>query len=102
MFYFFYLEIALKSENDLNVYAYENISHIPTDKLLEIFKINLKKDPQIVEGYSLTKTNFKKHKKYIIENIGQINLELFEYTLHQYATQDFLQVRKMYKENLME
>lgn len=102
MYYFFYLEIALKKEDDLNIYAYENISHIPTNKLVEIFKINLKKDPQILEGYFLTKTNYQKHKKYIKENIGQINLDIFEYTLQQYATEDFLEVRKKYKENLME
>ncbi|MFT3945677.1 MAG: hypothetical protein QM763_01785 [Agriterribacter sp.] len=102
MYYFFNLEIALKDENDLNIYAYENVSHIPTSKLIEIFKINLNEDPYILEGYFLTKTSYKKHKKYITENIGQINLDVFEYCLRQYIADDFKEIRKLYKETLME
>lgn len=101
-YYFFELEIALRKEDDLNIYAYENVSHIPTRKLIEIFNINLDKDPDIVEGYALTKSIFKKHKKYIEQNIGQINLDVFEYCLRQYVSDDFKSVRKLYKENLME
>lgn len=101
-YYFFNLEIALKDENDLNIYAYENVSHIPTSKLIEIFKINLNEDPYILEGYFLTKTSYKKHKKYITENIGQINLDVFEYCLRQYIADDFKEIRKLYKETLME
>ncbi len=101
-YYFFSLEVALKKDDDLNVYAYENVSHIPTSKLIEIFNINLEKDPYLVEGYFLTKANYKKHKKYITENIGQINLDVFEYCLQQYVTDNFKTIRKLYKEDLME
>lgn len=101
-YYFFNIEIALKKLDDLSIYAYENVSHIPTPKLVEIFNINLEKDPYLLEGYFLTKTNYKKHKKYIIENIGQINLDVFEYCLRQYATDNIKEIRKLYKEDLME
>lgn len=101
-YYFFELEIALRKEDDLNIYAFENVSHIPTSKLIEIFNINLDKDPDLAAGYILTKPIYKKHKKYIEENIGQINLDVFEYCLRQYVSDDFNSVRKLYKEDLME
>ena len=101
-YYFFELEIALKKDEDLNIYAFKNVSHIPTDKLVEIFNINLKKDPYMVEGYFLTKTNYRKYRKYIKQNIGPINLDVFEYCLRQYVADDFKEVRKLYKESLME
>ena len=101
-YFFFNIEIALRKVDDLNVYAYENVSHIPTSRLIEIFNINLEKDPYLLEGYFLTKTNYKKHKKYISENIGQINLDVFEYCLRQYVSDDFSEIRKLYKEDLME
>ncbi len=101
-YYFFNLEIALRKEDDLNIYAYENVSHIPTSKLIEIFNISLDKDPYLLEGYFLTKTNYRKHKKYIEKYIGQINLDVFEYCLRQYATDNFEEIRKLYKEDLME
>lgn len=63
-YYFFYLEIALRNAEDVNIYAFENLSHIPTEKLIEIFKIDVIKDPNLVEGYFLTKTNYRKHKIY--------------------------------------
>ena len=101
-YYFFYLEIALKKKNDLNIYAYENVSHIPAVKLIEIFKINIGKDPNLLEGYLLTKANYKRHKKYIDQNIGTLNLDIFEYCLRQYETEGKKEIRKLYKENLME
>ena len=101
-YFFFELEIALRKEDDSNIYAFENVSHIPTSTLIEIFNINLDKDPYLVEGYFLTKSNYKKHKKYISENIGQINLDVFEYCLRQYVSDDFKEIRKLYKEDLME
>jgi hypothetical protein len=101
-YYFFELEIALRRTDDLNIYAFENISHIPTTKLIEIFNINLEKDPYLAEGYALTKAIYKKHKKYIEKNIGQINLDVFEYCLRQYVTEDYKAIRKLYKEDLME
>jgi hypothetical protein len=101
-YYFFYLEMALRKKDDLHIYAFINVSHVPTKKLIEIFKIDLKKDPDIIQGYFLTKTSFKKHKKYITETIGAINLDVFEYCLQQYAASDFKQIRSMYKESLME
>ena len=64
-YYFFFLELALKDKDDSNIYGFENVSHVPTKKLIEIFNINLNKDPYLLEGYFLTKTNYKKHKKYI-------------------------------------
>src|SRR5690348_11511232 len=101
-YYFFYLEIALRKEDDSHIYAFENVSHIPTKKLIEIFNINLKKDPYIMEGYFLNKTRYKKHKKYINQNIGQINLDVFEYCLRQYVSEDSKEIRKLYKATLME
>lgn len=101
-YYFFYLEIALKKSKDPNIYGFENISHIPTKKLVEIFQIDVKKDPYILEGYFLTKEMFKKHQKYISKYIGQINLDIFEYTLRQYGSDEFSEIRKLYKEDLME
>ena len=86
----------------MNIYAFENVSHIPTDKLIEIFDIDIKEDPHILEGYFLTETNYQKHQEYITQNIGQINLDVFEYCLRQYATEDFNEIRKLYKEDLME
>ena len=101
-YYFFNLEIALRKEDDLNIYAYENVSHIPTSKLVEIFNINLKKDPQILEGYFLTKTSYRKYKKYINQNMCLVNLDIFEYCLRQYVSDDSSAIRKLYKESLME
>jgi hypothetical protein len=101
-YYFFNIEIALRKEDDSRIYAFENVSHIPTSKLIELFNINLEKDPYILEGYFLTKTNYKKHKKYIEQNIGQINLDVFEYCLRQYVTEDVKEIRKLYKESLLE
>lgn len=101
-YYFFYLEMALKDKNDSHIYAFKNVSHVPTDKLIEIFKINTDKDPYILDGYFLTKTSYRKHKKYIIENMGQINLDIFEYCLRQYVEDDPKGIRKMYKKSLME
>src|ERR1700733_11548723 len=100
-YYFFYLEIALKDPTDLHIYAFENVSHIPTKMLIRIFNINIKKDPQILEGYFLTKTNYRKHKKFIDSNMGALNLNIFEYCLRQYAS-DFQGIRKLYKATLME
>ena len=99
---FFYLELALKDKKDRNVYAFENISHVPTNKLIEIFEIDIEKDPNLLEGYFLKKKHYKKHKKYIKENIGQINLDIFEYSLHRYESDDFKEIRKLYKEDFME
>lgn len=101
-YYFFYLELALRKEDDLNVYGFGNVSHIPTAKLVEIFNIDLAKDPHLLDGYFLTKTSYRKNKKYIDENIGQLNLDVFEYCLRQYATDNFIEVRKLYKEDVME
>lgn len=101
-YYFFNLEMALRGTDDLNIYAYCNVSHVPTSKLIEIFNIDLKKDPYILEGYFLNKTNYKRHKKYIDHRIGQINLDVFEYCLRQYVTEDVQEIRKLYKEDLME
>ena len=82
---FFYLEIASTDEDDLHVYAFINVSQIPTSKLIEIFKINLEKDPNILDGYFLTKTQYRKHKKYLEKEVGAINLDKFEYCLRQYS-----------------
>ncbi|MDP4264021.1 MAG: hypothetical protein Q8941_15945 [Bacteroidota bacterium] len=101
-YYFFYLELALRKSNDSNIYGYENVSHISTKKLIEIFNINLDKDPYLSEGYFLTKTKYKKYKKFISANIGQLNLDIFEYSLRLYATDDVKEIRKLYKEDLME
>ena len=99
---FFILEMALRDKKDLKIYAFENISHIPTSKLIEIFEIDLEKDPYLLEGYFLKKKFYKKHKKYIKQNIGFINLDLFEYCLRQYGSDDYKEIRKLYKEDYME
>lgn len=101
-YYFFYLEIALKDKNDLNIYAQVNISHIPTSKLIEIFNINPEKDPHILNGYFLTKSSYRKHKKYIQQHLGQMNFDLFEYSLMQYVSSDMKSIRALYKVDLME
>ena len=101
-YYFFYLEIALKTPGDLHIYAFENVSHVPTKKLIEIFNIDLAKDPYISKGYFLTKANFRKHKKFITQNMVQINIDIFEYTLQLYATDNFKEIRKLYKKDPME
>jgi hypothetical protein len=98
----YYLELALKDKKDQNIYAFENISHIPTKKLIEIFEIDIDKDPNLIDGYSLKKKHYKKHKKYINKNIGQINLKIFEYCLRQYGVQNLKEIRKLYKEDFME
>ena len=98
----FYLEIALKDPDDTHIYGFENLSHIPTKKLIEIFGIDLKKDPYLIDGYFLTKTNYKKYKKYIEENMVSLNLNIFEYCLRQYSISNKKHIRKFYKETLME
>lgn len=101
-YYFFYLEMALKDPADLNIYAFINVSHIPAKNLIEIFNINLDKDPNLLEGYFLKKTHYRKHKKYIDKNVGVLNLDVFEYCLRQYGADDFKSIREMYKEDIME
>ena len=101
-YYIFYLEIALRKDDDTRIYAFENVSHIPTDKLVAIFGINLKKDPFILEGYFLTKSNYRKHRKFINAEIGPINLDIFEYSLRLYTIEGKKELRKLYKESLME
>jgi len=101
-YYFFYLEIALRDPKYKFIYAFENVSHIPTKKLIEIFKINIQKDPMISEGYFLTKTAYRKHKKYLDQMLPSLNFDIFEYCLRQYASDDFTSIRKLYKESLME
>lgn len=101
-FYFFYLEIALRDPKHKFIYAYENVSQIPTAKLVEIFKIDLKKDPNILDGYFLTQAAYKKHKKYLDRELPSLNFKVFEYCLRLYSSEDFSSIRKMYKESLME
>jgi|GEM_PF-6840679 len=101
-YYFFHLEMALNDPNDLHVYAFKNVSHIPTKKLIEIFNINLKKDPYILDGYFLTKTRYRKFKKYIDQNMGPINLDVFEYSLNQSVGYDKRSIQRKYKLSMME
>lgn len=97
----FILEIGLKSKSDNYIYAYENVSYVPTSKLIEIFEINLEDDPNILEGYMLTEENYFKHREYILINFIPINLNVFEYCLRQYEC-NAISIRKLYKESLME
>lgn len=101
-YYFFFLEVALRKRDDHNIYAYENVSHVPTNKLVEIFNIKLNRDPHILEGYFLTKSRYKTHKKYFDQHFPAINLDLFEYCLRQYAASEYSSIRRLYKEDLME
>lgn len=66
----FNLELALKDENDNNVYAFVNVSHVPTKKLIEIFEIDLEEDPYILEAHFLTEASFRKHQDYIQKILG--------------------------------
>lgn len=101
-YYFFQLELALRDPKDMHIYAYENLSHIPTKKLVEIFKIDLKKDPNILEGYFLTKSAYRKHKKYLDKELVPLNFDVFEYCLRQYVSDNYSSIRKLYKKSLME
>ncbi len=102
MVYFYYLEIALSNPADPNIYAFENISHIPASKLIEIFQIDLEADPNISEGYFFTREMYTKHKEYIDKHFGAINLDLFEYTLRLYGGEETTSVRRLYKEHFIE
>lgn len=99
---FFYLELASVDKDDLYIYAYINISQIPTNKLVEIFKIDLKKDPFILEGYFLTKTQYRKHKTYLKKEVGSINLDKFEYCLRQYAGNNATDIIRKHKTKLFD
>jgi hypothetical protein len=101
-FYFYYLEIALKDPKDQNIYAFENLSHIPANKLVETFDIDLEADPYISDGYFLTEKMFAKHTDFILENFGTLNLDVFEYCLRLYASDDPADIRKLYKESMLE
>ena len=102
MIYFYYLEIALTDPTDTKIYAFENMSHIPAKKLIEIFSIDLEKDPNISEGYFLTREVYFNHKEYIDKNFGAINLDLFEYTLRLYVGEGSASIRSLYKEHFLE
>lgn len=99
--FIFYLEVALLDPADSNVYAFENVSHIPTTKLVEIFSIDLVNDPEILEGYFLTKDSYNLHKYYLEKEIGAMNFDVFEYCLRLYATNEE-GTRRLYKESLIE
>ncbi len=101
-YYFYYLEIALNNPEDNHIYAFENLSHIPAKKLVEIFEIDLAADPNISEGYFLTKAIFEKHKQFISKHFGVINLDIFEYCLRLYSSDNFEGIRKLYKESILE
>jgi hypothetical protein len=97
----FYLELALNREDDTNIYAFENVSHIPTNKLIEIFEIDLKKDPELIEGYFLSRESYLKHKTFIDDNLPKINFNLFEYCLRRYSiAEDKMQT--LFKKSLFE
>ncbi|PVD54022.1 hypothetical protein DC498_01115 [Terrimonas sp.] len=101
-YYFFYLEIALRNPKYKYIYAFENVSHIPIQKFIEIFKIDIKKDPRLLDGYFLTRTAYNKHKKYLDQNLPSLEFDIFEYCLRQYSSNDISSVRKLYKKSLME
>lgn len=99
---FFYLELASVDKEDLCIYAYINISQIPTQKLVEIFKIDLQKDPFILDGYFLTKTQYRKHKVFLKKEIGSMNLNKFEYCLRQYASDKKEELVRKHKTRLFD
>lgn len=101
-YYFFQLEVALKDPQYPYVYAFWNVSHVPTKKLIELFKIDLEKDPYLMEGYFLTKSIYKKNKAYFDSHFGILDLNIFEYTLRLYVQEGYSGIRKMYKKNIME
>lgn len=97
----FYLEVALSDPKDKWIYAFTNVSHIPTAKLVEVFGIDLHTDPEIVDGYFLTRQIYKKHKAFLDKELGSLNFKIFEYCLRRYSAED-KDIRSMYKENLWE
>ena len=99
--YIFYLEIALADPSDSNIYAFENLSHIPTSKLIQIFGIDLKEDPNIAQGYFLTKDIYTEHEEFLDKEFGSLNFDVFEYCLRLYSTDD-KGIRLLYKESLLE
>lgn len=93
--------MAIKGDKNTRIYAFENVSHIPTSELVRIFEIDLNKDPNILEGYFLTDRIYKKNRSDLEKLINPINLNKFEYCLRQYGcSKDY--IRKMYKKKLME
>lgn len=90
----------IKAQQDLINQLIDNLNSITL--LQKTDQKDLIQDPYLLEGYFLTKTSYRKHKKYITQNIGQLNMDVFEYCLRQYSSNDFKEIRKLYKENLME
>ena len=99
--FIYYLEIAHTDPKDTHVYAFENVSHIPASKLIEIFNIDLATDPNISQGYLLTNEMYEIHKAFLDKEVGSLNFKLFEYTLRLYGT-DEAGIREMYKEHPLE
>jgi hypothetical protein len=97
----FYLEVALADPKDKWIYAFNNVSHIPTAKLVEVFEIDLQLDPYILEGYFLTKQIYKKHKAFLDKELGSLNFKVFEYCLRRYSAKE-ADIRSMYKKDLWE
>jgi len=100
-YYFVYLEIALRSRKYPYIYGFQNISNIPTKKLVEILEIDPDKDPNFSEGYFLTSRMYKKHEEYLSSFMPSMNFKMFEYCVRFYGgTKE--DIRKCYKENIWE
>jgi hypothetical protein len=102
MYYIFYLEMSLRDEKDSKIYAFVNVSHISTSKLIQIFEINIEKDPHLTEGYFLTKKQYNKYKDFLNQEVGSFNLQIFEYCLRLYTTSKENTIKSMYKEKLFD
>jgi hypothetical protein len=100
-YYFVYLEIALRGKRYPYIYGYQNISAIPTKKLVEILEIDLTHDQNISEGYFLTSKMYKKHMDYLQPHLPSMNFNVFEYCVRFYSGTK-ADIRKDYKENYWE
>jgi|LakMenEpi03Aug12_release.lakeMendotaPanAssembly.Ray.scaffolds.fasta_scaffold3099236_1 hypothetical protein len=100
MYYIFYLEMSLKNIKDSKIYAFVNVSHIETSKLIEIFEINIDKDPYLDEGYFLSQSQFTRYKDFLNQEVGSFNFKIFEYCLRLYSTSKEDEIKKMYKDEL--
>jgi hypothetical protein len=102
MYFIFYLELSLRDEEDSKIYAFVNVSHILTSKLIQIFDINIEKDPHLTEGYFLSEEKYDRYKDFLNQEVGSFNLQVFEYCLRLYTTSKENTIQSMYKQELFD
>jgi hypothetical protein len=81
--YFYQVDLELWSKKKERIFTFVNISHIPYIKLREIFENQITDENYLfddVSGYRINRKLFKKHKKFLKENIlCDFDFDLFEY-----------------------